>query len=145
MDNEKEDLVISNDKSLLHLDTVFAFLSRSYWANKRSEERIRKSIENSICYGVYLNNRQIGFARVVTDGATMYYLCDVFIDEAYRGQSIGKKLIESIIKSEELKDLTGILGTKDAHGLYKQYDFELDQEKMMRRMPDFIRNMNRLG
>ncbi|MCR8630624.1 GNAT family N-acetyltransferase [Paenibacillus radicis (ex Xue et al. 2023)] len=145
MDNEKEDLVISNDKSFLHLDTVFEFLSRSYWANKRSKERIRISIENSICYGVYINNRQVGFARVVTDGATMYYLCDVFIDEAYRGQSIGKKLIESIIKSEELKDLTGILGTKDAHGLYKQYDFELDQEKMMRRTPDFIRNMNRLG
>ncbi|NOU93255.1 GNAT family N-acetyltransferase [Paenibacillus sp. LMG 31456] len=144
MGNEDE-LVISNDKSLLNLETVFEFLSSSYWANKRSKEIIRKSIENSICYGVYKNNRQVGFARIVTDGATMYWLCDVFIEEGHRGNNIGKKLIETIVKSEELKNLMGILGTKDAHGLYKQYDFELDQEKMMRRVPDFVRNMNRQG
>jgi GNAT superfamily N-acetyltransferase len=65
------------------------------------------------------------------------------LDEEYRGKNIGKKLIETIIKSEELINLMGILGTKDAHGLYEQYDFELDQERMMRRMPDLIRNMNR--
>jgi len=71
----------------------------------------------------------------------MYWLCDVFIDEEYRGKGIGKKLIESITNSEELKNLLGVLGTQDAHGLYKLYNFEDDKERMMRRMPDYIRKM----
>lgn len=117
------------------------FLSRSYWANQRSIERIVQSIENSICYGIYDGSKQIGFARVVTDDATMYWLCDVFIDEEYRGKGLGKKFIECITNSEELKNLMGVLGTQDAHGLYGQYHFEEDKERMMRRMPDFLRNM----
>ncbi|MFE5317266.1 GNAT family N-acetyltransferase [Paenibacillus sp. NPDC056579] len=140
-DGPAGELRISDDKSLLHLDTVLGFLSRSYWASKRSKGRIMKSIDNSICYGAYIGDQQVAFARIVTDGATMYWLCDVFVDERYRGMNIGKKLIEAIVRSDELKDLMGILGTKDAHSLYEQYDFELDQERMMRRMPDFIRNM----
>jgi GNAT superfamily N-acetyltransferase len=72
----------------------------------------------------------------------VFYLCDVFIDEEYRGKGIRKKLIESLITSDEFKDLTGLLITQDAHELYKQYDFELDPERSMRRRPDYIRNMN---
>ncbi|MCS7459746.1 GNAT family N-acetyltransferase [Paenibacillus doosanensis] len=139
MNGSDESIVISCDKSLLQLDVVLGFLSRSYWANKRSQERIRKSIDNSICYGAYADGRQVAFARVVTDGATMYWLCDVFVDEAYRGRQIGKKLVQAIVQSDELKDLMGILGTADAHGLYEQFDFQRDQERMMRRMPDFVR------
>ena len=71
----------------------------------------------------------------------MYYLCDVFIDEDYRGMGIGKKLVESLTTSDEYKDLMGLLGTKDAHELYKQYDFEQETERFMRRVPDYIRNM----
>lgn len=134
--------LISDDKSLLQIETIKQLLSNSYWANKRSEVRIEKSIQNSICYGVYVESgKQVGFARIVTDHATMYWLCDVIIDEAYRGQGIGKKLVESLTSSDELKDLLGLLGTKDAHELYEQYEFEVDRERMMRRMPDYIRNM----
>lgn len=138
-----EEYIISDDKNLLDLDIIKGFLARSYWANRRSETRIERSIENSICYGVYDGKKQIGFARVVTDHATMYWLCDVFVDEEYRGKGIGKKLVESITGSEELKNLMGLLGTKDAHELYRQYAFESDPERMMRRMPDYLRNMNR--
>jgi GNAT superfamily N-acetyltransferase len=140
MDIGIDDVLISNDKSLLNIETIFGFLARSYWANKRSENRIRKSIENSICYGVYHRGRQIGFARIVTDGATMYWLCDVYIDEAYRGLGLGKRLVDTITSSEDFKDLLGILGTQDAHGLYEQYGFKHEQERFMRRIPDFLRN-----
>lgn len=134
--------LISDDKSLLDMETIKAFLSRSYWANKRTAERVEKSIQNSLCYGVYEGSKQVGFARVVTDYATMYWLCDVFIDEEHRGQAIGKQLVESLTTSDELKDLLGILGTKDAHELYEQFGFSSDKERMMRRMPDYIRSLS---
>ncbi|WP_166242977.1 GNAT family N-acetyltransferase [Paenibacillus turpanensis] len=137
-----EDIVISDDKSLLQLDVICGFLARSYWANKRSESKIRKSIENSYCYGVYYQGRQIGFARLVSDGATMYWLCDVFIDEDFRGFGIGKRLVETITTSEPWNNLMGVLGTLDAHDLYEQYGFSRDPERYMRRMPDFLTKKN---
>jgi GNAT superfamily N-acetyltransferase len=139
------DYVISDDKKLLDISTIKEFLAKSYWANKRAEERIERSIENSLCYGVYHGNRQIGFARVVTDHATMYWLCDVFVDEEYRGHGIGKKLVESLTASEELKNLMGLLGTRDAHELYKQYGFEEDKDRFMRRARDYIRKNESLS
>lgn len=129
---------ISNDKSLLHKETIYEFLTRSYWASKRSKAVIDKSIENSVCYGVYDEGRQIGFARIITDEATLYWICDVFIDEEYRGLGIGKRLIETITNAEDYKNLFGFLGTRDAHGLYHQYGFEKDPENYMGRVPDFL-------
>jgi GNAT superfamily N-acetyltransferase len=134
--------LISDDKSLLDIGTIKAFLSRSYWANKRTPENVENSVQNSLCYGVYDGSRQVGFARVVTDHATMYWLCDVFIDEEYRGKGIGKQLVECLTTSVELKNLLGVLGTKDAHELYEQFGFASDKERMMRRMPDYIRNQS---
>ncbi len=139
MNVKLNELKISDNKSLLDIDTIYDFMKRSYWANRRPKDTIKKSIENSLCYGGYHSGKQVGFARVVTDWATMYYLCDVFIDEEYRGQGIGKKLIEEIISSEALKNLFGYLGTKDAHTFYEQYDFIREQEKLMTRIPDFLR------
>jgi hypothetical protein len=138
MEIKYNDYLISDNKERLDINIIKGFLARSYWANKRSEERTERSIQNSDCYGVYHESKQIGYARVVTDHATMFYLCDVFIDEDYRG----KKLIECLITSDKLKDLIGLLGTQDAHELYKQYDFEADPERFMSRRPDYIRNMN---
>lgn len=124
---------ISDDKTRLDIDIIGGFLSRSYWANERPIEKTQKAIEHSLCYGVYDQNRQIGFARVITDGATMYYLCDVFIDEQYRSQGIGKKLVETIINSEALQGINGLLGTKDAHSLYESYGFNRVADRFMRR------------
>ena len=122
---------ISTDKSLLSLDKIKEFLSKSYWANKRAEDRIEKSIENSQCYGVYCNNDQVGFARVVSDYATMFWICDVYIDDKYRGKGLGKKLIECIVNRDEYKNCIGVLATRDAHGLYKQFGFKDTDGKAM--------------
>jgi GNAT superfamily N-acetyltransferase len=143
MEFDIEEIIISNDKSFLELDIVCGFLSRSYWANKRSEIKIKKTIEGSVCFGAYHFNKQIGFARIVTDGETVYWLCDVFVDESYRGNGVGKKLIETITRDEEYKNLFGILATRDAHELYEQYEFERDQGKCLTRMPDFLRSNNK--
>ncbi len=127
---------ISNNKDLISIDGVCNLLSKSYWANKRSKERIEESIKNSICIGIYDKEKMIGFARIVTDYATMYWLCDVIIDEEYRGNGLGKKLIECITEMEELKGMFGILATHDAHGLYEKYGFKRETEKFMRRNAD---------
>jgi GNAT superfamily N-acetyltransferase len=128
-----KDYLISNNKNLLSLERIHDFLSRSYWANQRSKEKIAESIKNSECFGIYLNNDQVGFARIVTDYIVMYWLGDVFIDEKYRKQGLGKKLIETIVNQEEFKNLTGFLGTLDAHQLYEKFGFQKDPERLMRR------------
>ncbi|OBZ17851.1 GNAT family N-acetyltransferase [Paenibacillus sp. FJAT-27812] len=127
------EFLISDDKSLIDVDIVCKFLSRSHWANKRSAETIIKSIHHSICFGIYESRRQVGFARIVTDGATIYYLCDVFIDEEFRGKGLGKKLVELITK--EYEGISGILRTLDAHSLYEQYGFKKDAERFMNSVP----------
>jgi len=139
MELQYKEYVISDDKRRIDVQTVLDFLAASYWANKRSPEKIKKSIENSVCYGVYDKDKMIAFARIVTDGATMYYLCDVFVLEEYRGQGISKKLVEVITNAPEFEWMTGILGTKDAHGLYTQYGFENDAERFMRRAPQALK------
>jgi len=127
--------LISDDSSRINREIVLAFLTTSYWAKRRAPERILKSIETSHCYGVYCDDDQVGFARVITDEATFYYICDVFVIEEYRGQGIGKKLIETIVNSERYEWMTRLLGTADAHDLYEQYGFEKDSERYMRRVP----------
>ena len=125
------DYFITNNKNLLSLDKIYEFLSKSYWGKNRTKEKIKESIQNSECYGVYFKNEQVGFARIVTDYSVMFWLCDVYIDESHRKKGLGKKLMELIVNNEELKNLTGILGTMDAHSLYEKYGFV--KEVLMRR------------
>lgn len=138
-DIDMKQVLISSDPSLLDLDAIVHFLRLSYWANERSDQKIKTSLEGSTCFGAYYANRQIGFARVVSDGATVYWLCDVFVDEAYRGIGVGKKLIETITTHEDYRNVFGILATRDAHDLYEQYGFVRDHGKTLTRMPDFLR------
>ena len=123
----KNEFVISTDKNKIDLNYVHGFLSRSYWSPGVLMETVKKAAENSLCFGIYNNdkgNRQIGYARVITDKATFAYLADVFIDENYRGKGLGKWLIEMIIAHPELQNLRRIiLTTKDAHKLYEQCGF----------------------
>jgi GNAT superfamily N-acetyltransferase len=116
---------ISTDKSRLDLDIIHRFLSEiSYWAKDRTFDQTKTAIENSICFGVYDSERQIGFARVVTDRSTFAYLGDVFILEEFRGRGLGKWLMETIISHPELQGLRRwVLATRDAHGLYEQFGF----------------------
>ena len=127
------DYRFSDNKDLILLDNVCKLLDKTYCANNRKMEINKKAIENSICIGIYKNNEIIGFSRIVTDYATMYWLADVIIDENHRKNGLGKKLIEIITQMKELDGLFGILATKDAHGLYEKYGFNKVGEKYMRK------------
>jgi GNAT superfamily N-acetyltransferase len=120
----RDGYLISTDASMLDLEVVHAYLSRSYWAAGVQEDVVRRSIENSLCFGVYRGEEQAGFARVVTDRATFAYLADVFVLEEHRGQGIGKWLVEVILSHPDLQGLRRwMLATRDAHDLYRRYAF----------------------
>jgi GNAT superfamily N-acetyltransferase len=113
---------ISTDNTRLQMDAIAAFLSRTYWAQGRTRDAIERSVERSLCFGLYAGDDQIGFARVVTDCATFAYLCDVFVDERCRGQGLGKWLMAGVMGHPDLQGLRRwILATRDAHGLYRQF------------------------
>lgn len=115
---------------------VERLLKMTYWADKRSAETIEKSMRNSACFGIRAGDEQqlVGFARVISDYATTWYLCDVIIDPAYREQGLGKTLVSHI--TARFAGLRGLLLTRDAHGLYEQYGFETVNGRAMSRTPD---------
>lgn len=119
---------ISDDRNLLQIERVQDLFSRSYWAAERPLDTIARSIEHSICYGVYHDGAQVGFARAVTDYATVFWLCDVIIDNNHCGRGLGKALVAAIVEDPRLAGLTGILGTRDAHSLYERFGFARDTE-----------------
>lgn len=129
--SDQENVHISQDKNLLQLDRICEMLQRSYWAQNRGRAAVERSIKNSTCFGVYFGGEQIGFARVITDFATTYYLCDVVIEESWRGRGIGKMLVSFVVNDPNLKSLFGILATRDAHGLYEQFGFTKGGERFM--------------
>ena len=116
---------ITTDKERLDVEMIHRFLAEeSYWAKTRTIEQTRTAIEHSLCFGVYQDGRQIGFARVVSDQATFAYVGDVFVLDEFRGQGIGKKLMDVIVADPRLQNLRRwILATRDAHGLYEQFEF----------------------
>jgi N-acetylglutamate synthase-like GNAT family acetyltransferase len=117
--------LISTDRSKLDVDVIHKFLTRSYWATGIPRATVARSIENSLCFGVYDNSNQIGFARVISDFATYAYVADVFILEPYRERGLGKELMASIMAHPELQGLRRwSLGTRDAQGLYAQFGFK---------------------
>jgi len=120
-----DDLIISDDKSKLDIGLIHKFLTSSYWAEGRTVDEVKKSIENSICFGVYKDDRQIGFARVVSDLTIIAYLMDVFIIEEYRGKGFSKLLLNRIFEDDRFKGVKKwILATKDAHSLYAGFGFD---------------------
>jgi len=130
--------LISDDRNKLNLDTIYALLHTTYWADKRSRELIEKSIRHSLCFGIYEGEKQVGFCRCVTDYATFFWLADVIIDEGYRGLGLGKALIKMVSDYPVLKPLRGALATSDASWLYALYDFVPTDERFMTRPPDVV-------
>lgn len=131
----------STDKERLNAAMIHDFLiNESYWAQTRTFEQTKTAIENSICFGVYDGEKQIGFARVVSDKATFAYIGDVFIIEEYRGCGLSKRLMQEIVSHPELQGLRRwLLATRDAHGLYEQFDFaelKFPERWMERTAPD---------
>ena len=132
---------ISTDQRRLDAALVHRFLScHSYWARGIPAEVMQRAIRNSLCFGLYQRDLQIGFARVVTDGATFGYLADVFIVPGHRGKGLGKRLIAAVMAHPDLQGLRRfMLATRDAHGLYRQFGFtepKNSQVLMERHDPD---------
>jgi len=119
------DILISDDKQLLDVTLIYNYLSNeSYWANGIGLDVVKTSIEHSLCMGIYLNNKQIGFCRMVTDYSTFGYLGDVFILDEYRGFGYSKLLVEKMMKHEKLQGIRRfMLATFDAHNLYSKFEF----------------------
>lgn len=117
--------LFSTDKNRLQLDVIHSYLSKeSYWSQNIPLNLVEKAIAGSDCFGVYSNTLQIGFARVITDGASFGYLADVFILKEYRGQGLSKLLMAFIMSNPAYKNHRRfMLATRDAHGLYKQFGF----------------------
>lgn len=115
---------ISTDRSRFDIDLIHKFLTNSYWAEGIPREVVERSIENSLCFGIFDRDQQIGFARVITDRATFAYLGDVFIVESHRGRGLSKQLMRAVMEHPELQGLRRwSLVTRDAHGLYEQFGF----------------------
>lgn len=125
MEKKINSYLFSTDKSKLQIDRIHKYLSQeSYWAQHIPKEIILQAIQGSMCFGVYWQEEQIGFARVITDHATFAYLADVYIVTQHRKKGLSKELMNFILSHNELRSLRRfMLATKDAHGLYAQFGF----------------------
>lgn len=129
------DIEISTDKNRLDVAEIHRYLTRTaYWSKGRTMETVIRTIANSMAFGIYKQKRQIGFARVITDYTTYYYLCDVFIIPEEAGNGYGKQLTRFIVNHPDLAGCRGALMTSDAHGLYEQFGFKVDPEIMTKYM-----------
>ncbi|MBX3112448.1 MAG: GNAT family N-acetyltransferase [Fimbriimonadaceae bacterium] len=117
---------VSDDRSRIDVDLVSQWLHDSYWAAERPREVIEKSIANSHCFAAFIDGKQVGFTRVVTDHATFAWVCDVIVDPGARGQGVGKALMQAVVEHPDYREIRQVvLATKDAHGLYEQFGFSL--------------------
>ena len=122
----------------MDIQDIIRLLKTTYWAAKRSDEQIEKSVLNSSCYGVYLEDdeKMVGFGRVISDYATTYYLCDVVIDTKYQHNGLGTALVTYIESLPEYAGLRGVLITRDAHSLYRKFGYEVLDGRVM------VKNLN---
>jgi len=139
MQIQRDGYIISTDRARLDLDVIHDFLAnQSYWAEGRSQARVQKALDNSLCFGVYTEaGEQVGLARVVTDYATFAWISDVFIVPAHRGRGLSKWLVPEVVAYPQLQGLKHLLlATRDAHTLYQKYGgFEImeDMGRYLRR------------
>ena len=128
-------IVDSFDK--MKLEDIVRLLRMTYWADKRPIEIIEKSVRNSSCYGLYLedSDKLAGFARVISDRATAYYLCDVIIDTEHQHKGLGTALVSYISSLPEFSGLRGFLITRNAHGLYRKFGYEVVNDRVMLKEP----------
>jgi len=125
VEHGRGEFLVSTDPSRLNLDVIHNFLTNCYWAKGVPRDVVARSIEHALCFGVYDGSgAQVGFARVISDFATVAYVGDVFVLDSHRGRGLGKWLMESITQHPALQGLRRwILTTRDAHGLYAQVGF----------------------
>jgi GNAT superfamily N-acetyltransferase len=125
VEHRRDQFLVSTDRARLDLDVIHGFLTNCYWAKGVPREVVERSIEHALCFGVYDGSgTQVGFARVISDFATIAYVGDVFVLDTHRGRGLGKWLMECITQHPALQSLRRwILTTRDAHGLYAQFGF----------------------
>ncbi len=121
----QNDFTIHTDVKRMDVEAIHRMISSAYWAKGRSLQTVKETLEHSLCFGLFQREKQIGFARVITDQTTFAYLCDVIIAEEYRGQGLGKWFMDCIMDHPVLrKGMPMLLATLDAHGLYAKYGFK---------------------
>lgn len=132
----KEQFLISTDPTRLDFDVIHSYLTRSYWTPGIPREQVEKAASNSICFGLYDSDVQIGYARLVTDYVSFAYLADVFVLPTYRGQGLGVWLVDCVVNWPEVATVRSLwLATRDAQELYRKFGFETiaDSNRVMRR------------
>lgn len=132
---EKYKTIIEVNEKNINIDQLMNLMKQTYWAPERSKEDVLTAIQNSICFGAFdAEDNLVGFARVVTDYVSIWYLCDVIVDKNHRGNGIGKMLLSAIASDERFSKASALLKTKDAHGLYRKYGFsDVDTGRVMYR------------
>jgi len=139
IETQSQEIVVTTDPSRLDLDVIHGYLVRSYWARGIPRELVARAIAHSLCFGAFAGDRQVGFARVVTDRATFAYLCDVFVLESHQGRGVGKQLMAAIMAHPDLQGLRRMtLFTRDAHGLYGQFGFR--ESRFLDRFMEVVRD-----
>lgn len=124
IETRRADITVTTDRERLDVDTIHGFLSQAYWSQGIPRDVLVRAIDNSLCFGAFEGEQQIGFARVISDRATYAYVSDVFVLPSCRGRGVGKQLMAAIMAHPELQGLRRwTLFTRDAHGLYQQYGF----------------------
>ncbi|PVX46237.1 acetyltransferase (GNAT) family protein [Flavobacterium sp. 103] len=125
---------VSTDKQKLNIPFIQNFLKDIYWAAGRTIDEVQKTIDSSVCFGIYLDDAQVGFGRVITDYVVFAYMMDVFISEEHRGKGYSSILISAMMEEPSLKEVKiWRLATRDAHFLYKKFGFKelAHPERMM--------------
>lgn len=123
---------ITTDINEMDFDVIHQFIANSYWAKEIPKSVMRKALENSLCFALFEDKNQIGFARMITDKATFAYLADVFILPDHQGNGLSRLLMDEIVKHPDLQGLRRVmLATRDAHGLYAKYGFENIKDSSM--------------
>ena len=124
MEWKQGEFIVTDRREDLDIETIHNFLRESYWAKEIPRPIVEKAVNNSLCFGLYHNSKQVGFGRAVSDHSTFAFLADVFVVPAYRGRGLGKWLVSCIIAHPELQGLRRwMLATLDAHRLYEQNGF----------------------
>jgi GNAT superfamily N-acetyltransferase len=123
---QRDGYIISTEKSRLDPAAIHAYLTRSYWSPGIPRHLVEKALAGSLCFGLFTEKgQQVGFARMITDGATFAYLADVYVLEEHRGKGLSKWLMETILAHPSLQGLRRLLlATRDAHELYARYGFK---------------------
>ena len=116
---------ISTNKTEMNVNSIHSYLTTSYWSEGIPKDTLQIAIKNSLCFGVFTDKEQVGFARLITDSATFAYLADVYILDEHRGKGLSKWLLNDILNHPQLQGLRRIvLATRDAHSLYEKFGFK---------------------